>query len=97
MTDATDDPRFHFVEADIADRTAIEQIFREHRPIAVLNFAAETHVDRSIDSPEAFVQTNVVGTFQLLEVARHYVSRIEPSRRKPVRRCISTGWRPRWQ
>jgi dTDP-glucose 4,6-dehydratase len=63
----------------------MEQIFREHRPIAVLNFAAETHVDRSIDSPDAFVQTNVVGTFQLLEVARHYVSRIEPSRRTRFR------------
>ena len=67
-------PRFAFVEADIADREAVRAIFREHRPAAVVNFAAETHVDRSIDDPAAFVRTNVVGTFELLEAARRYVA-----------------------
>lgn len=72
-----DDPRFAFVRADIVDRQALDKIFREHAPTAVVNFAAESHVDRSIDGPEAFVQTNVVGTFQLLEVSRHLASRLD--------------------
>jgi len=67
-------PRYAFVRADIADRESVRALFREHRPTAVVNFAAETHVDRSIDDPAAFVQTNVVGTFELLEAARHYVA-----------------------
>jgi dTDP-glucose 4,6-dehydratase len=70
LADVADHPRFRFVRADIVDRPALEEIFREHPPTAVLNLAAESHVDRSIDEPEAFVQTNVVGTFQLLEVSR---------------------------
>jgi dTDP-glucose 4,6-dehydratase len=71
------DPRFHFVRADIADADAVEQIFREHRPSAVLNFAAETHVDRSIDGPGAFVHTNLVGTSVLLEAARRHVASLD--------------------
>jgi dTDP-glucose 4,6-dehydratase len=70
LADLQGDPRFHFERADIADREAVEDIFRRHSPQAVLNFAAESHVDRSIDGPEAFVQTNVVGTFVLLDVSR---------------------------
>jgi dTDP-glucose 4,6-dehydratase len=70
LADVANDPRFHFAQVDIADRPALERVFREYPPTAVLNFAAESHVDRSIDGPEAFVQTNVVGTFQLLEVSR---------------------------
>jgi dTDP-glucose 4,6-dehydratase len=70
LADVAEDPRFHFAQVDIADRPALERVFRDHRPTAVLNFAAESHVDRSIDGPEAFVRTNVVGTFQLLEVSR---------------------------
>jgi dTDP-glucose 4,6-dehydratase len=66
-----EDPRFAFVQADIADRLAMRDLFRDHRPDAVVNFAAETHVDRSIDDPGAFVRTNVLGTYELLEAARH--------------------------
>jgi dTDP-glucose 4,6-dehydratase len=66
---AIDDSRLTFVEADIADRGAMERVFGQHRPHAVVNLAAETHVDRSIDGPAAFVQTNIVGTFVLLDVA----------------------------
>ena len=62
--------RFAFVQADIADRTAMRGLFRDHRPDAVVNFAAETHVDRSIDDPGAFVHANLVGTYELLEAAR---------------------------
>ena len=64
-----DDPRVTFIKADIADRVAMDATFREHRPAAVVNFAAETHVDRSIDGPMPFIETNIVGTFVLLETA----------------------------
>jgi len=62
--------------ADIADRTAVERIFRTHRPDAVMHLAAETHVDRSIDRPDDFIHTNLVGTFTLLDVARSYWERL---------------------
>jgi dTDP-glucose 4,6-dehydratase len=58
-----------FVEADIADPVAMRDLFAAHRPAAVVNFAAETHVDRSIDGPSPFIDTNIVGTFVLLEAA----------------------------
>ncbi len=70
LDDCLGDTRLHFVQADIRDRRAIGAVFREHRPDRVVNFAAETHVDRSIDGPDAFVETNLVGTFELLEVTR---------------------------
>src|SRR5690606_28278245 len=57
----------HFVQGDIADTALVSDLLATHRPRAVLHFAAESHVDRSILGPEAFVQTNVVGTFRLLE------------------------------
>jgi dTDP-glucose 4,6-dehydratase len=79
LQDVADHPRFVFVRADIADRDAVEKIFHDYTPSAVLNFAAETHVDRSIDGPAAFVQTNVVGTFELLEASRHHLSSLSPS------------------
>ena len=64
------DARHVFVKGDIADRALVERLFAERRPRAVVHFAAESHVDRSIHGPGEFVQTNVVGTFQLLEAAR---------------------------
>ena len=70
LADVAKHPRYAFVQADIADREAVRALFRERRPSAVVNFAAETHVDRSIDDPAAFVRTNVAGTFELLEAAR---------------------------
>ncbi len=66
------DQRHVFVRADIHDRETLNHLFAKHRPRAVLHFAAESHVDRSIHRPEEFVQTNVVGTFTLLEAARAY-------------------------
>jgi len=68
------DPRVTFLEADIADHRAMSRAFAEHHPDAVLNLAAETHVDRSIDGPRLFVDTNIVGTFTLLEVARAFIT-----------------------
>jgi dTDP-glucose 4,6-dehydratase len=78
LADVAAGPRFAFVEADIADREAVRGVFRRQRPDAVVNFAAETHVDRSIDDPASFVRTNVTGTFELLEAARVHL-REQPS------------------
>jgi dTDP-glucose 4,6-dehydratase len=68
------DPRHRFVRGDIGDRELMGRLLAEHAPRAVLNFAAESHVDRSIHGPEDFVQTNIVGTFRLLEAVRGYWS-----------------------
>ena len=70
---ATDREHQTFVQGDIANRTLVAMVLSEHRPRAILNFAAETHVDRSIAGPEVFLTTNVLGTFTLLETARHYL------------------------
>ena len=67
-----DNPAHIFSHTDILDRTALDTLFATHRPRAVVHFAAESHVDRSIHGPGAFVQTNVVGTFTMLEAARAY-------------------------
>ncbi|MBN2216891.1 MAG: dTDP-glucose 4,6-dehydratase [Pirellulales bacterium] len=80
-----DDPRHTFVEGDIADATLVGRLLAEHQPWAVVNFAAETHVDRSIDSPEPFIATNVVGAFRLLEAARRHWAGLAPSGRAAFR------------
>jgi dTDP-glucose 4,6-dehydratase len=77
--------RHVLVRADIADGAAMRQVFATHEPDAVMHLAAETHVDRSIDGPAVFVQTNVVGTFTLLEAARHYLATLGPARRAAFR------------
>lgn len=66
------DARHHFVHGDIGDSALVDQLLRQHQPRAVINFAAESHVDRSIHGPEDFIQTNVVGTLRLLESVRGY-------------------------
>jgi dTDP-glucose 4,6-dehydratase len=70
LEQALKDPRVTFVREDIADKDAMTRVFADARPDAVLNLAAETHVDRSIDRPQLFIDTNIVGTFTLLETAR---------------------------
>jgi len=79
------DPRVVFVKADIADRDAMTRVFAEHRPTAVLNLAAETHVDRSIDGPRPFIDTNIVGTFVLLEAARTHTDTLDAPGRAAFR------------
>lgn len=64
------DPRYTFVQADVADRSTVESVFRKYHPTQVVHFAAESHVDRSIEGPDVFVRTNVLGTQVLLDVAR---------------------------
>jgi dTDP-glucose 4,6-dehydratase len=66
-----------FVQGDIGDKVVLEGLLRKYRPSAIINFAAETHVDRSIDSPERFIQTNIVGTFNLLETTLSYWRELE--------------------
>jgi dTDP-glucose 4,6-dehydratase len=72
VADLESDDRFVFVQGDIADRKAVDAIYREHRPRWVVNFAAESHVDRSIDGPREFVRTNIAGAFELVDAARVY-------------------------
>ncbi|MGZ3523772.1 MAG: dTDP-glucose 4,6-dehydratase [Thermodesulfobacteriota bacterium] len=67
-----DDPNYIFIRGSIGDRNLVRKTLKEYHPSAIVNFAAESHVDRSIDGPEDFIQTNVVGTFHLLEEVRHY-------------------------
>ena len=74
LADVEDHPRFRFVLGDIADRELLRRLFAEEPLDAVVNFAAESHVDRSIDGPAEFVHTNILGTFELLEAARHHAA-----------------------
>jgi len=80
-----DSPNHVFVRGDIGDRALAESLLAEHRPRAIVNFAAESHVDRSIDGPAAFVQTNVVGTLVLLEAARDYWKSLPDAERATFR------------
>lgn len=73
------DARHRFVRGDIGDETLLRSLLGEHKPRAIVNFAAESHVDRSIEGPEAFIQTNVVGSFRLLEAARLYWNALNDS------------------
>ncbi|WP_353178489.1 dTDP-glucose 4,6-dehydratase [Delftia acidovorans] len=79
------DARHVFVQADIGDGQTLARLLAEHRPRAVVNFAAESHVDRSIHGPEDFIQTNVVGTFRLLEAVRGYWSALDAEARSAFR------------
>jgi dTDP-glucose 4,6-dehydratase len=82
LAEPLQDPRVRFVRADIADRDAMARLFADEQPHAVVNLAAETHVDRSIDGPHPFIDTNLVGTFVLLETARQALrARPAPARR----------------
>jgi dTDP-glucose 4,6-dehydratase len=79
------DERHVFVHGDIGDRTLLDKLLDKHKPRAIVHFAAESHVDRSIHGPAAFVETNVNGTFALLEAARSYWTKLEASERTAFR------------
>jgi dTDP-glucose 4,6-dehydratase len=85
LEQALKDPRVTFVRADIADAAAMARVFADARPDAVVNLAAETHVDRSIDHPRAFIDTNVVGTYTLLETARNHIAALPSADRRRFR------------
>jgi dTDP-glucose 4,6-dehydratase len=79
------DRRHHFVQGDIVDSALLDRLLAEHQPRAVVHFAAESHVDRSIHGPAAFVRTNVEGTFTLLEAARRHWTQLPPADRSAFR------------
>jgi dTDP-glucose 4,6-dehydratase len=79
------DPRHIFVHGDIGDQELITKLLKEHQPRAIVNFAAESHVDRSIHGPAAFVQTNIVGSFNLLECARSYWNALDEGKKVAFR------------
>jgi len=78
-------PRYAFERVDICDRAELDRVFREHQPEAVMHLAAESHVDRSIDGPAAFIETNIVGTYTLLEAARQYWQSMDEERKAAFR------------
>ena len=80
-----DDTRHNFVLGSIGDTALVDYLLLRYEPVAIVNFAAESHVDRSIDSPEAFIQTNILGTFQLLESARKYWRNLPAEARQAFR------------
>jgi NAD(P)-dependent dehydrogenase (short-subunit alcohol dehydrogenase family) len=84
-----DNPRYHFFHGDICDPAVVEGLFGQYRPDAVIRLAAESHVDRSIDGPSAFIQTNVVGTCNLLSAACGTGRVRRPAGRRPAVSCRS--------
>jgi dTDP-glucose 4,6-dehydratase len=80
-----DDPRYRFERIDICDRPEVARVFRQYQPDAVLHLAAESHVDRSIDVPAPFIETNILGTYTLIEVALAYWRELEEPRRRTFR------------
>jgi len=85
LADLATDSRYIFQKGDIGDETLVARLLQEHDIDAIINFAAESHVDRSIDSPEPFVQTNVIGTLRLLNAARRHWSNLSEPRRNTFR------------
>lgn len=85
LSSVDSNPRYAFVRADICDGDTMLSVMRRHAVDAVMHLAAESHVDRSIDGPAAFIQTNILGTYSLLEAARQYFSELEGERRQRFR------------
>ncbi|EGQ8523594.1 TPA: dTDP-glucose 4,6-dehydratase [Vibrio parahaemolyticus] len=85
LEDVADSDRYYFEQVDICDRTELDRVFSEHQPDMVMHLAAESHVDRSIDGPAAFIETNVMGTYHLLEAARQYWSSLEEANQSAFR------------
>jgi dTDP-D-glucose 4,6-dehydratase len=77
LEDVAINQRLNLVKADIADRHAVDMVYRDYRPVWVVNFAAESHVDRSIDGPRTFIQTNTMGAFELLDGARIFLAQAD--------------------
>ncbi|OZY87685.1 dTDP-glucose 4,6-dehydratase [Cellvibrio mixtus] len=85
LTSIADNARYTFEQVDICDRSALDRVFAQHQPDAVMHLAAESHVDRSIDGPAAFIETNIVGTYQLLEASRNYWKDLPDARKAAFR------------
>ncbi|AQT61399.1 dTDP-glucose 4,6-dehydratase [Cellvibrio sp. PSBB023] len=85
LTSVADNARYTFEQVDICDRSTLDRVFAQHQPDAVMHLAAESHVDRSIDGPAAFIETNIVGTYQLLEASRNYWKDLPDARKAAFR------------
>jgi dTDP-glucose 4,6-dehydratase len=85
LSGVSQSPRYHFTQADICDADALDRILTQHQPDIIMHLAAESHVDRSIDGPAEFVQTNVLGTYTLLEAARKYWTALEGEKKAGFR------------
>ncbi|MBU1308760.1 MAG: dTDP-glucose 4,6-dehydratase [Gammaproteobacteria bacterium] len=85
VASVADNARYSFAQVDICNRTELERVFATHQPDVVMHLAAESHVDRSIDGPAAFIETNIVGTYTLLEVARSYWNGLDVARKAAFR------------
>jgi len=85
LSSISDNPRYYFEQADICDTQAMQGIINHYQPDAIMHLAAESHVDRSIDGPADFIQTNIVGTCHLLEVARHYWQQLDGDKKLSFR------------
>lgn len=85
LDDVSNSPRYSFRQTDICDRSALDVIFEEFKPDAVMHLAAESHVDRSIDGPAAFIETNIVGTYVILEATRSYWSALSADEKAKFR------------
>lgn len=85
LTSVSCNSRYSFEQVDICHRNELERVFAHHQPDVVMHLAAESHVDRSIDGPSAFIETNIVGTYTLLEVARSYWNRLDEQRKAAFR------------
>lgn len=85
LAEVSDSERYHFEHVDICQRDELDRVFAKHQPDLVMHLAAESHVDRSIDGPAAFIETNVMGTYHLLESARQYWSTLDETRKAAFR------------
>lgn len=85
LVSVANNERYTFSQTDICDRTALDQLFADYQPDAVMHLAAESHVDRSITGPFAFIETNIIGTYQLLEASRHYWNSLENTKKQKFR------------
>ena len=85
LVSVSNDPRYKFEQVDICDAAEVNRVFREHQPDAIMHLAAESHVDRSITGPADFIQTNIVGTYTLLEAARAHWNSLEGERKADFR------------
>lgn len=85
LIEVSDNERYAFEQVDICNRAELDRVFKQHQPDAVMHLAAESHVDRSIDGPAEFIQTNIVGTYNLLEAARAYWNELDTERKQAFR------------
>lgn len=85
LSEVSDNERYSFEQVDICDKAALERVFAKHQPDLVMHLAAESHVDRSIDGPAAFIETNIMGTYNLLEVSRAYWNQLDEARKTAFR------------